>query len=97
MKYDNAVCNQFVTDMEQAGFDVEHYHGRFFWEGPAVRCEREDEQDVIRATKVRLQSDSMGLGTIFYPVRSGKLLNEEAENELENRIVSSRNKSFEDD
>lgn len=75
MRYDNEICNQFVDDMEAAGYDVEHYRGRSFWTGPAVRAtERDREQDIIRATKVRLQSDSMGLGSIWYPVCSGRAL-----------------------
>lgn len=77
LKYDSKDCNQFVEDMEAAGFEVEHYRGRFYWEGPAVRCDRDSYQDVIRATKVRLQEDDMGLGAIVYPQRSGKLQNEQ--------------------
>lgn len=71
LTYDNPQCNQFVADMEDAGFEVEHYRGRNFWTGPAVRGEM---QDVARATKVRIQTDSMGLGVICYPVARGKLL-----------------------
>ena len=58
---------QFRRDMEEAGYEVKDYDGRYFYHGPAVRCERREEQDIIRATKVKLQSDSMGLGTIMYP------------------------------
>jgi hypothetical protein len=61
---------KFKKDMERAGYEVEDYNGRFFYRGYAVRCEREQEQDVIRATKVRLQKDQMGLGLILYPVKS---------------------------
>jgi hypothetical protein len=74
--YDNEACNQFVEDMARQGFPVRHYRGRSFWEGPAVVTDREEgieEQDLIRATKVRLQQDNMGLETIWYPVASGKL------------------------
>lgn len=73
--YDNDVCNQFVRDMENAGFTVEHYRGRMFWEGPAVRTTRDyDEDDIVRATEVRLQRDDMGLGAIRYPHQRGKLV-----------------------
>jgi hypothetical protein len=37
MRYDNEICNQFVEDMEKAGYEVQDYQGRFFWTGPAVR------------------------------------------------------------
>lgn len=57
---------QFVEDMEAAGLEVEHYHGRFFWQGPAVRVD--DLQDAMRHTSVKLQYDNMGLGWIVYPV-----------------------------
>lgn len=59
---------QFRVDMAQAGYRVREYQGRNFWRGPAVSCDREELQDVIRATKVRVQTDSLGLGLIVYPV-----------------------------
>jgi ribosomal protein S21 len=60
---------KFKRNMEKAGYKVEDYNGRWFYHGWAVRCEREEEQAVIRATKVRLQKDQMGLGLIIYPSR----------------------------
>jgi hypothetical protein len=78
LKYDNDVCNQFVTDMVEAGLEVEHYNGRYMWHGPAVRTNDDfDMQDIIRATKVKLQNDTMGLGYILYPIQSGNLIEEE--------------------
>src|SRR5687768_9684889 len=62
---------QFVEDMQSHGYAVEHYHGRSFWHGPAVRTDDEDGpdlQDVIRATSVKLQWDSMGYNEIVYPI-----------------------------
>jgi hypothetical protein len=75
---------KFVRDMEKAGYDVFHYSGRYYWEGPAVSTSRRDgitAQDVIRATKVKLQHDSMGLDEIYYPVASdeGTRIPDEAE------------------
>ena len=61
---------QFVEDMGAAGFAVRHYGGRWGYEGPAVVTDREygpSEQDVYRATKVRLVTDHMGLDTVLYP------------------------------
>lgn len=72
MKYDNKTCNKFVEDMKKAGLEIEHYHGRFFWEGPAVRVD--DIQDAMSNTKVELQWDHMGLSFIVYPKQSGKLI-----------------------
>lgn len=66
--YTDRDCIQFVDDMEQAGLEVEHYHGRFYWEGPAVRVD--DLQDAMSETKVRVQYDNMGLGWIVYPKAS---------------------------
>jgi hypothetical protein len=82
MKYDNETCNKFVEECETAGYEVRHYRGRSFWEGPAVRCDNQDEyHDVVRATTMRLQNDSLGYGYIVYPVSSGKLIDECEEDE----------------
>lgn len=62
---------QFEADMDAAGFDVEHYHGRAMWHGPAVRTDEmgsdRDLQAVIRATTVTVQWDTMGSDLIVYP------------------------------
>jgi len=62
---------QFVEDMEKAGIDYDgEYKGRFFYHGPAVRTNEKGfptRQDVIRATKIRLQWDNLGLDFIVYP------------------------------
>lgn len=61
---------QFRKDMERAGYDVREYHGRFFYHGPAVSTNESDGptlQDVIRATKVSVQWDNLGLDYIVYP------------------------------
>ena len=70
MNYTKDGTKQFVRDMEDAGLEVEHYRGRFLWEGPAVRVD--DIQDALSNTKVKCQWDSMGLGFIVYPVESDK-------------------------
>lgn len=72
MTYDNPQCNQFVEDMIKAGLKPEHYHGRFFWEGPSVIVD--DIQDALSATKVKCQLDNMGKGYVVYPRHSGRLL-----------------------
>ena len=79
MKYDNDICNQFVEDMEDAGIEVEHYNGRFFWEGPSVRTDERNGptlHEVYRATKIEMQKDNCAFDWIMYPVRSGKLIEE---------------------
>ena len=64
-KYD-----KFTADLEEAGFEVRPYNGRFFYRGPAVRIEQDELQDVIRATTVKLQWDDMGKGLIVYPIET---------------------------
>ncbi len=56
---------RFVEDMGDAGLDVRHYRGRFFWRGPAVVVD--DLQDALGATAVRCQWDNMGRGWVVYP------------------------------
>ena len=61
---------QFVEDMESAGIEYEEYKGRFFYRGPAVRTNEKGfptRQDVIRATKVKVQWDNLGLDFVVYP------------------------------
>ena len=65
------IHEQFVKDMEKAGIEHEEYHGKFFYHGPAVKTKEEGfptRQDVIRATKVKVQWDNYGLDFIVYPV-----------------------------
>lgn len=59
--------DRFREDCEAAGFEVTDYEGREFYRGPAVKCERSELQDVIRATDVSVQWDSLGMGLIVYP------------------------------
>lgn len=72
-RYSNPKVVKFVKDMERAGYEMEHYKGRFYWEGPAVRTSGKrgpSLQDVMHATRVKLQYDNMGLDHIVYPVVS---------------------------
>ena len=44
------------------------YHGRSFYNGPAVRIDQSELQDIIRLTTVQLQWDQLGKsGLIVYP------------------------------
>jgi hypothetical protein len=56
---------QFTKDMEEAGFEVREYKGRYFYNGPAVSCS--NLQSVLSSTKVPCQWDQLGLGWIVYP------------------------------
>jgi hypothetical protein len=79
--YDSDICNRFVREMTEAGIPVRHYRGRNFWSGPAAVTNHDEglyEQDIIRATEVKLQRDNMGLDWILYPVASGNLINPDA-------------------
>jgi hypothetical protein len=67
---------QFREDMEAEGIEVRTYSGRGMYgkRTYGVTCYRDggysgnepSEQDVYRATKLKLTQDSMGLGTILY-------------------------------
>ena len=59
---------QFINDMIEAGYEVDPaYYGRGEYVGPAVRCDRYEEDTVRNATKVGLTRDAMGMGIILYP------------------------------
>ncbi len=74
-KYTNRQHNRFCDDMEAAGYEVTHYRGRFYYEGPAVRCRsawaddynEPEEGEALAATAVVCQRDDLGLGAIVYP------------------------------
>jgi len=64
---------QFINDMQKAGIGWRWYSGRGMYgqktAGVSCGCGSDpvDEEDVIRATKVKgLSHDSMGRGTILY-------------------------------
>ncbi len=76
MRYINRDCNQFVSDMKAAGYEVENYSGRLCYEGPAVRCAKYRYQSIERATSVPLQTDRVGgANLVVYPVRCGNTPN----------------------
>ncbi|MGO9484100.1 MAG: hypothetical protein ACLPX9_05905 [Rhodomicrobium sp.] len=70
--YDTKECNQFVADMERAGFKVRHYKGRFSWQGPAVVAGRDRLMEVQKATSVVLQMDNMARDLVIYPKIAGR-------------------------
>lgn len=62
---------QFREDMEDAFIEIRTYSGRGMYGRYTygVSCggdEQPSEQDVYSATKVKLQRDALGLGTILY-------------------------------
>jgi ribosomal protein L27 len=60
---------QFQADMVAAGRTVRHYRGRHFYDGPAVKIERDELQTLIRETTVMVQVDHLGkTALIVYPV-----------------------------
>ena len=60
--------------MKNAGLEPYHYHGRFWWEGPAVNVD--NLQEALSETRVKCQWDNMGLGYVVYPVMFGRLTKE---------------------
>lgn len=77
LKYDNALCNQFLEDMQSRGLEPFHYHGRFFYQGPAVDVDH--LQEAMQHTSIPVQWDSLGLGFVVYPKASGKLIEESSD------------------
>jgi len=71
--YDCDIAKKFCNDMKKTDYEPEHYHGRFYWEGPAVRCY--DPDSVRASTSVPIITDQMGLGYIAHPIKSAKLKN----------------------
>ncbi len=66
--YETQRYEQFRQDLEEAGYEVEHYQGRWFYQGPAVRIDSDELQDIIRLTDVKVQWDELGKdGLIVYP------------------------------
>lgn len=66
--YANPLHEKFVQDMNEAGYETKYYRGRFFYQGPAVKCEQDELQDIIRATRIVLQWDDLGrTGLVIYP------------------------------
>lgn len=58
---------KFEEELENE-YDVEQYQGRGFYNGPAVRIDSSELQDVIRATTVRVQWDTLGKDKlVVYP------------------------------
>jgi hypothetical protein len=65
------VTRKFIEEAEEYGLEVEPYHGRGFYFGPMVRVDVDELQDFIRATTVRVQTDSAGMSSlVVYPVVS---------------------------
>jgi len=61
---------RFVMDMKKAGLGVRHYHGKFYYHGPATVCD--NIQEVLSKTNVGCRWDNLGEGFIVYPVVSGR-------------------------
>ena len=60
--------NLFWDEIRKMGKTPYHYEGRYYYEGPAVNVDDDDEkQEVIRATSMPLQWDNLGLGWVVYP------------------------------
>lgn len=62
--YSNIEAQRFVVEATDAGFTVEHYHGRYMAQGPAIRVD--DLAEGIRAVSTDVRWDSMGYGYIVY-------------------------------
>ena len=71
--YTTPAAKTFVEEAEDAGYEVEHYFGYAFYEGPAVRIDNDAELvDFIRLTTPRIKWDTLGMGYIVYTAQSDK-------------------------
>lgn len=63
------IHEKFTEDMEKAGYYVEFYKGRNFYEGPAVKTNQgiDGLQKAIRATKQIVVWDQLGSDYVLYP------------------------------
>jgi hypothetical protein len=66
--YTNGECVKFVQNMREAGLNLFHYNGRFYWRGPAVVVD--NLQEALSETRVPCQWDNMGRGFVVYPEES---------------------------
>ena len=69
VNYTNPDHMQFIKDVLLRGSNVEMYHGRNLWYGPAVRCASISHVAAL-GTLVPVQYESMGKGLIVYPIES---------------------------
>ena len=65
--YTDLKARKFVYQMLQNGFQVQHYNGRNFYQGPTVVVDSGERDSVARACDCQLQSDNMGYNIILYP------------------------------
>lgn len=66
-KWESERHQDFQEDMEDAGYEVREYRGRFYYHGPAVSCGMDEFQNVLSATEADCLWDDLGLGKIVYP------------------------------
>jgi hypothetical protein len=72
MNYNLLVHKQFIKEVEEIGYEISLYHGRNFFHGPCIKGN--DLQNMIRATSVQCNWDSLGLGFVVYPEISDPFL-----------------------
>jgi len=60
------VIERFTNDMDNIGLDVEPYMGRGYYDGVGVVTD--DPQSAYAGTSLLLNSDSLGMQTVLYPV-----------------------------
>ena len=52
--YENPEHNRFVRDMNTSRYNIVHFRGNKFWQGPAVECDsRTEVGDISSATAVK--------------------------------------------
>jgi hypothetical protein len=84
--YSDPQVVKFVKDMEKAGIETRHYRGRWYWSGPAAFTNEKDWpslQDVMGATKVKLQRDNLAFDWVCYPVASDEGIDDGVKEEEE--------------
>ena len=64
----NDTYRKFAVQCKEAGYEVQWYRGRGFYEGPSVTVDTwDDVLKVCHVVTMQVKTDNMGLGHVVYP------------------------------
>jgi hypothetical protein len=65
VEYQKSQHVKFIRDMRKIGLEIQLYHGRYFWHGPAVVVS--SLSDAVPFTDIKCIWDDLGNQVIVYP------------------------------